>query len=288
MRNGYTPAVWIGMLVLSMAAAGCGGGGRNKPPRGAASSSASATRSPAGRTVLTAGFTALDAQQYNDAIAKADQFLASQPHGPGSAEALYLKGRALEAKNAAGVTADEAKANLQAAREAYIRALEQIPKQPLDAYIRTSLGNVCYFQDDYATAVSQLSTAYEVLPGNNPDLRGWALYRIGLSQQRLGQFAQADKTFQQVQQEFPNSVPAQRAREHQGARAFYVQLATFASAPSADRAVLDLKRKGVTATRETDAQGRSILRAGPIGSYQQAQFLKTRFTSEYPDALIVP
>ncbi|HYO09733.1 MAG TPA: tetratricopeptide repeat protein [Tepidisphaeraceae bacterium] len=267
------------MIALAFTSTGCGGGGNRAARRPA---------TPQQRAVLTEGFSALDAQQYNDAIAKADQFLAGVPHGPESAEALYLRGRGLEGKNAAGVTPDEAKANLQAAREAYIRALEQSPREPLNAYVRTSLGNVAYFQDDYATAVSQLTSAYDALGTDAPDLKAWALYRVGLSQQRLGRFPQADKTFQAVQENFPNSLPAQRAREHQGARAFFVQLATFASAATADQAVLNLRRQGVAAARETDPQGHAVLRAGPIASYGQAQFLKQRFAEQYPDAVVVP
>src|SRR5207249_1593934 len=132
----------------------------------------------------------------------------------------------------------------------------------------------------------QLNAAYDKL--DSDDINAWALYRVGLSQQRLGQFAQADQTFAAVQQFHPNSVPAQRAREHQGARAFYVQLATFASPASADNAAADLRRLGVAANRVSDAQGRALLRAGPIASYSQAQYLRARFADKYPDAFVIP
>ena len=33
--------------------------------------------------------------------------------------------------------------------------LDRMPRQPLESYIRTSLANVAYFQDDYPTAISQ-------------------------------------------------------------------------------------------------------------------------------------
>jgi tetratricopeptide (TPR) repeat protein len=181
---------------------------------------------------------------------------------------------------------DEARNNLQEARAAYIEALEQMPRQPLESYIHASLGNVAYFQDDYQSAIGQLNAAYDKL--DNDEIKAWALYRVGLSQQRLGQFAQADQTFASVQQFHPNSVPARRAREHQGARAFYVQLATFSSPAGADSAAADLRRQGVIATRASDAQGRAILRVGPIASYSQAQYLRGRFTDKYPDAYIIP
>ncbi len=274
MRNGHKFAATIVVLNLIT---GCGGGASKK-----STTSTGVRQQPA--AVLNAGYAALDARDYNEAIAKADEFLLSAPHGPGSAEALYLKGRSFEEKTAGDQA--EAKANLQSARAAYIQALEQMPRQPLEAYIRASLANVAYFQDDYPTAISQWSAAYDKL--DKDDLKAWALYRIGLSQQRLGQFAQADQTFVNVQQLHPNTVPAQRAREHQGARAFFVQLATFASPASATRAAAELQRQGVAASTAADSAGHSVLRIGPISSYTQAAYYKTRFAEQYPDAVVLP
>jgi len=272
-------------IILVAGVAGCAskGGARG----GGRTVNASSDRTaPSQQLLLDAGYQALESQQYNEAIAKAEEFLAGTPHGPGSAEALYLKGRGLEGKNAAGVSTDEARQNLQAARTAYIEALEQNPKQPLESYVHASLGNVAYFQDDYQSAIGQLNAAYDKL--DSDDIKAWVLYRVGLCQQRLGQFTQADQTFASVGQFHPNTVPAQRAREHQGARAFYVQLATYANASTADQSAADLKRQGVQTTRISDAQGRFLLRIGPIASYSQAQYIRGRFTDKYPDAFILP
>ena len=45
---------------------------------------------------LTVGYDALEAQQYDQALAAADAYLHQRPNGAGTAEALYLRGRALE------------------------------------------------------------------------------------------------------------------------------------------------------------------------------------------------
>ena len=293
MRNGYKSAVGqihISLLLLLtlglVISTGCAGRGGGRSSRAARATRADDRTAPQAQLILDAGYQALESQQYNEAIAKAEEFLSRTPHGPGSAEALYLKGRGFEGKNATGVTADEARQNLQAARAAYIEALEQMPRQPLESYIHASLGNVAYFQDDYQSAIAQLNAAYDKL--DSDDIKAWALYRVGLCQQRLGQFAPADQTFASVQQFHANTVPAQRAREHQGARAFYVQLATFASPATADNAAADLRRQGIAATRVSDTQGRSLLRVGPISSYSQAQYIRGRFAEKYPDAFILP
>jgi outer membrane protein assembly factor BamD (BamD/ComL family) len=286
MRNGNKPLLATLILISSIAVAGCAAKDRNATAAARLDPARTAAGRQSPQILLDEGYRALENQQYNDAIAKADQVLAAAPHGDGTPEALYLKGRSFEAKNAAGVTEEQATANLQAAREAYIKALGENPRQPLNAYIRTSLGNVAYFQDDYQTAISQLTAAYDNL--DRDDLKAWALYRTGLSQQRQGQFDQADKTFAAVQQKHPSSLPAQRAREHVGARAFYVQLATYAQPATADKAVADLKKQGVTAARVQSPQGNAYLRVGPIASYNQALYTRSRFLSKYPDALIIP
>lgn len=237
------------------------------------------------REALNEGYAALEQQQYDQAIGKADEFLSQQPAGPGSAEALYLRGRGYEQRVARN--AQDAQVNLQNARTSYIQALDQNPPDQLEAYIRASLANVAYFQDDYATAHQQWSAAYNEL-SDEPDVQAWVLYRIGLCQQRTSQFEQADRAFAAVQERFPNTLPAQRAREHAGARSFYVQLATFANITGAEQATAQLKREGAMPVRSIDAKGRHVIRVGPAQSYAQAQSLKSRFLSRYPDAMIVP
>jgi outer membrane protein assembly factor BamD (BamD/ComL family) len=280
MRNGQTS--FHRRLVASMIAmwliVGCA-------PR--KSRQAALTSPPAQQAILDAGFAALESKQYNEAIAKADEFLGGSPHGAGSPEALYLKGRALEGKNATGeASADEVKQNLEAARAAYMQALDRTPRQPLESYIRTSLANVAYFQDDYATAVGQWKAAYDKL--DRDDIKAWALYRVGVSQQRLGQFAQADQTFANVQAAHPDTVPAQRAKEHQGARAFFVQVATFANPQGAQTAVAELSKKGIVAAATRNQSGNTVVRIGPVSSYAQAQYWKTQLASQYPDAIVLP
>jgi TolA-binding protein len=233
---------------------------------------------------LKAASQSIESQQFDQAIAQSDAYLAKIPHGPGSAEALYLKGRGYEGRVAQNNA--QAQANLQSARAAYIQGLTQNPSAVLEPSIHTSLANVAYFQDDYTTALSQWTTAYPNL--RDDSIRGWVLYRIGICQQRLGQFDRADQTFAQVQSKFPNSVPAQRAREHQGARNFQVQLATFASATSADNAAAKLRTQGVNPVRIMNPQGQQQLRIGPVPNYAQALALKNRFAGQYPDALVVP
>jgi tetratricopeptide (TPR) repeat protein len=266
MRNVIVARIVTVLCTILVLAAGC-----TAPDTGA-------------RHNLNAGYTALSAGQFDEAIARADSHVRANPEGPGTAEALYLKGRALEARTAG--SDQEAQANLHAARMAYVQALSMQPPQPLLAYVRTSLGNVCYFQEDYVAAARELFIAYEQL--ESPELRAWALYRAGLSLQRLGRFEQADQTLAQVIRDHPGSVPAERARQLTGVRAYNVQVGVFSQPALAEKAMASLRQQGLPASRTLNAAGQHVITVGPAANYAQAQTLKARVTPLHPDAMIVP
>jgi tetratricopeptide (TPR) repeat protein len=226
----------------------------------------------------------LAARQYSQVVSASQQFLATTPQGPGTAEAYYLRGRAYEDRPNA--TPAEAKVNLQNARTAYIAALDHHPAPLLEAYIRASIANVAYFQNDYTTAAAQWLAAYNNL--DRPDLKSWTLYRAGVSQQRLGEFAKADATFRQVRESFPDTVPAQRAKEHEGARSFYVQLAAFTTADRARAAAADAAKKGISAQVAQDPQGHFILRTPAVATYAAAEQLRQRLAGSYNGAYVFP
>src|SRR2546426_292476 len=79
-----------------------------------------------------------------------DKYLAEHPGGAGSAEAMYLRGRAVEQRTK--YSDNEVIANLRQARGIYDKALEASPSRFLESYIRTSLGNVSYWLGDYAAS----------------------------------------------------------------------------------------------------------------------------------------
>jgi tetratricopeptide (TPR) repeat protein len=201
-----------------------------------------------------------------------------------SAEDLYRQGRAIEDRVAGSNT--EAQANLQQARTVYIRALQAKPSEKLEAYIRAGLGNVAFYQDDYQTALQQWASAYDRL--DDPNLKSMTLLRLGMAQQRLGRFDQADRTFLTLQQQHPQSSAAQLSRTKYGARQFYVQLAVFSQANLADKAVLQLRKDGFAPSRLTDVQGRQVIRVGPAHTYAEALAMKNRLTETYPTAIIAP
>jgi tetratricopeptide (TPR) repeat protein len=233
---------------------------------------------------LSAGYRALAEQQSELAIERADQFLRANPRGPGSAEALYLKGRGFEQKTSSDPA--EMKRNLFEARSAYIAALDQHPSRSTEGYIHASLSNVAFFEDNYPMAFAEASRAYSMV--ESPEIQSVLLYRMGVSEQRMGRFSDADRTFELVQTRYGSNPIAKSAREHTGLRKFYLQLATYNSPAGADRAIASLQNSRVTISKHSDAGGHTVIDAGPFPNYDTAKDVKTRFEQEYPDALIVP
>jgi tetratricopeptide (TPR) repeat protein len=234
------------------------------------------------RQELNAGEDALRAQQYDRALRAADDVTASGV-AANAAEAHYLHGRAIEDRPKADPAA--AAADLAEARRNYSLALAEDPSPALQARLRGQLGNVAYFQDDYAVALQQWTIAYSQL--DNPQWKQWILYRIGICQQRLGRFTDADRTFAAVQDEYPGTEVAQRAQARQGVHGFYVQIGAFSDATDVQKAADALSAAGSLA-QEVNQRGLKVVRSAGLPSYAEAAELKSRLLGDYPDARVMP
>jgi tetratricopeptide (TPR) repeat protein len=242
---------------------------------------------PTPRETLSGGFKELDAAAPNYATmsAAADTYIEKEPKGTALADAFYLRGRALEEK--AGHDPSAPQKDAVDAYNAYAEALNHKPGPGLEGLIHTGMGNVLYFQERYSAAANELTAGYDKLERDTD--KAWALYRIGLCNQRMAKWDDADKFFAAVQQQYPGSAPAQRAREHQGYKAFWVQIATFASPATAAAAADDLKKQGLTAQLFVDTtRNAQVVRVGPLGTYDAATATKQRVSGKWRDSIIVP
>jgi tetratricopeptide (TPR) repeat protein len=265
MRRAF-PSVLLGPILLAFAAAATG-----------------CAADPA-QKMLVEGWQQLGAKQPDRALVTAQNILAEVPNSPRAAEVYYLKGRALEEKTAS--TPAEQRNNLTAAFDAYAEALRRNPRGPLQGRVYAGMANVAYWQDDYSTAWRHWATAYDL--ADDDATRAYILYRIGLCQQRLGRFDEADRTLAAVVQRFPNTDPANRARQKVGVRAFSVQVATYANPQSAENAMQALRREGFIPSRSPNARGQNVVSVTPFPSYQQAKAAKDRLAGLFPDALVIP
>lgn len=233
---------------------------------------------------LVAANDALNAHEPDAAIADAQSYLRSQPTGLQAAQAWYFEGRGYELKLGADPSGVET--NLSQARTCYLEALQLNPAPTLEGDVRASYSNVAFFQDDFAEAIQQATAAIPLV--TVPQTKAFLLLRIGLSQQRLGRFTDADQTFRQVEQRYAGTPLADAAREHEGHREFYVQLATYDNRAVADQALASLRTQGVIISERTDAHGNTVIDTGPFTTYGDAKKMKTQLQKNFPQALIVP
>ena len=230
---------------------------------------------------LERGRTQLQQRDYTAAATSLDAFLKENANGPRAAEAYYLKGHAIQ--DAKSEDFAEAQSRLQQARLAYIDALKVgTDNRGLEGLIRASLADVAFWQEDYATAAEQGRAAYALL--EDPNVRAMALYRSGLSYQRMGRFEEGDRTLKLVTQNHAGTAPATRAQQRIGVRSFSVRIPTESTA-AATSAAANLTRQGIAAS---PAPNEAAVVVGPFSTYTDANAARGKLTPQYPRAVVVP
>src|SRR3954463_10356516 len=126
-------AAAAGALVVALAVAGCAHG-------------------PAAKDKLATAYKEFDLPNpnYSQVADAADAYLKEQPAGPAAADALYLRGRALEAKGQADASSPEK--DFSDAYGYYEQALAQNPRPALAGLIHIGMANIRYFQGRYSAA----------------------------------------------------------------------------------------------------------------------------------------
>jgi len=243
---------------------------------------AACTGSAESRQELHSGKLALDSQQYNQAIRDADAVISSGD-SDALAEAYYLRGYAIEMRPKADNAATAH--DLAMARDSYAKGLGHDPRPTLAARLHAQLGNVCYNQQDYSAAVPELTAAFNGTDATLP--KDLMLYHIGIGQQRLGRFEDADTSFSRLQRDYPNSPYAGPARAHQGVRGFYVQVGAYSRDSDIDAAARAVAAAG-SAPLKMYNKGLTIIRTADVPSFVQAEELRDRLVGEYPDARVMP
>jgi tetratricopeptide (TPR) repeat protein len=242
---------------------------------------------------MVAGSQALTDHQPDAALADASAYLHQHPTGPAAAGAHYIQGRAYEMK----ISTDRAEQRmlLTSAHTAFELALHDLATAPdpnLEMDVHGELSNVAFFQDDFPTAIDQAQRAMTL--DQTPKDQRHLLMCIGSSEQRLGRFEDAAMTFHQVEQRYPGTPEAAAAHDAAARRNFYVQLATYASAPPANTLVDQLSAPGGplsgvgAVSSRVDMMGHTILDAGPFTTYPAAKQVREQVLAYFPDAVVVP
>jgi len=234
------------------------------------------------RAQLDDGKHAIEARQYDQAIRDADSVIQTGDSS-GLAEAYYLRGYAIESREKADNAAKTR--DLALARESYSSGLSYTPRPAIAARLHVQLGNVCYHQEDFAMALREFGIAVTQL--DQTQFRPQILYEMGICEQCLGRFEDADQTFLRVQQDYAGNEYAGYAHTRSGIRGFYVQVGMYAQPADIDRAANAVTASGSVPLKTTHS-GLTVIRTADVPSFGQAQRLKALLAGEYPDARVMP
>lgn len=182
-----------------------------------------------------------------------------QRRGGGVASEGSLEGRA-------AATPDEGFANFAAAREAYQQAFTAKPGKQLIGLVHSGLGNTNYWLEDFDAAARNWALAYEEVGMICQSIHSVPCRALRAAH---GYFAGAISYFTMVQQQYPGTDAANRAKEKQGFKEFNVQVATFASVPTANGTIAQLQRDGFIVRKGVDNRGMTVVSVGPYPNYHR-------------------
>jgi tol-pal system protein YbgF len=89
--------------------------------------------------------------------------------------------------------------------------LSRSQKHPLADNCQYWLGENYYSQENYTQAITEFQKVAPLGDGNKADA---ALFKIGMSQLKMGQDVAARETFSQLETQFPNSDLLEKARQY--------------------------------------------------------------------------
>ncbi|MBN2376038.1 MAG: tetratricopeptide repeat protein [Sedimentisphaerales bacterium] len=220
-------------------------------------------------------------EKFSSAIRNLNEFLVKHPSGTSSGEAYYLRGLCHR---------QTIPANEQLAEQDFQNALKDKKDRVIRPLAQVGLGHI-YFENHplqpekavefYLAAISDLS--------NEPP-KDAALYRLGVSLQKMGQWQDADLYLSKCIDKFPDSTFTKYARDRFGARIWSFQFGAFADLNRARNLVKKLQASGWPAIWQTRRKNGSLLyvvRGGRYLDFNQANTMLPSAKAIQPDAEIV-
>lgn len=217
----------------------------------------------------------------SSAIQNLNLFLSNHPSGPNSGEAYYLRGichrRAIPA-------------NEQLAEQDFQNALKDKKDRVVRPLALVGLGHIMFENHPRQPekAVEFYRAAIGDLPNEPP--KDAALFRLGVSLQKIGQWQDADLYLSRCIDKFPNSTFTKYARDKFGARTWSIQFGAFADLNQARNLVKKLQASGWPANWQTRRKKRSLLyivRSGRYLNFNQANNMLPRARVIQSDANVV-
>jgi tetratricopeptide (TPR) repeat protein len=237
-----------------------------------------ASANTADREAFDAGYAAFEAGRWQDAVDGFTRYLRSDPTSADRGEVYYYRGEALVRLERRA----EAKTD-------FVRAIGAEARPPIDQFARVAIGNLYYEEGSDAKAIEHYA---KIIRHPDKDLPvPTVLLRMGVSLQRLGKWALADRYLGHLIQHYSETAAAKQAIRRLHADAFRVQTGAFASMTTASREAQRIRAAGFeTRLGRISRGGRTLhtVQVGRANTYVEAAAFAQRVRQAGFDTLIVP
>jgi len=196
------------------------------------------------RAAFSDGYAAFEAGKWQRAVDSFDAYLGTAPESARGEVRLR---------------------NREAARTDFQQAVDAKPPQPVAAYAEIALGNLYYEEGNDQRAVECYAEAIKTPPKDMP--LDQVLLRLGVSLQRTGRWAAADRYFGHLVDRYPGTPAAVEAARRIHATAFTVQTGAFSSMITAQEELNRLRARGFDGRLTKTLRGSQQLYAVQVGRF---------------------
>ena len=220
-------------------------------------------------------------EQWNEAITLYNRFLQLNPNTQIADEAVYYRGRAYLKKGSHQAAAHDFEYARAQGKTSHIRALATI-----------GLAETYFALERYSEAIYLYKTALAKYQSEIP--ADEALYRIGVGQQRLGNWQEASEAFTTLVKKYPSSDKAKdAARRIRLPGNFYsIQVGAFTNKSNADALASRLQQAGfepLITTWDIEGQSWYYVRTGRFTKRTDAKVFENRLIAAgFVDTQVYP
>lgn len=211
--------------------------------------------SPEAKQLLLDARTAYERNNNPAVVSITDRFVREHPGSIALDEAYYLRGMARFRLG-----------KFPAAVADFKRALDVTERDAIRALAYTQLGEIAFMRNDLDRAEEFTRNALEHTDPAKPPADK-ALYRLGCTLQRKGQWVEADERLGKVTFWFDETELAGRARRRISARGWTVRAGTFTRRRYAEAAADELQKVGLPAKLQVEVRGGKLVYLVEVGRF---------------------
>jgi tetratricopeptide (TPR) repeat protein len=204
------------------------------------------------------------------------KYETTQPAG----EAYYLRGLA-------GMRSNET----SEAKKDFLKAVDKTWREDLPRYVKVALGNLAFEAENYDEAINYYRSALPDRPTKSPFDQ--AMFRLGVSLQRVGEWDEADDVFARLLYLFKGTPSAGTIRRFDliGRDCYIIQVGAFGDSSNARKQTSRLRAAKINTSRKNKfehGQRLIINYVGEFDDYSQAKKKLGVVKRHVSDAFIVP